>query len=254
MLLSAIGLSAVSFGQSSLAEQIAPFLAKGTDGKNYDNKLLLGKKPVFLFYVTGGVGPETPGALRDMKRLSRELQPKARLVGVCGDYSGAVELVRKNRIPFLVVVESGVSNRLIRPLLDKYGDTTEFWSELIIPPGKVVHVWHGYNRNSLRELGRELRKYSGYAPKIDLSRYPVKLIVGTSVIIGSERPKALERKAQISGLAMGANSQCCLPAARKAARLTTHPTRENQKPNSEIQGDVPSQPNTPDIAQSRTII
>lgn len=166
---------------------IPPFVALGSDGRTYDNQKLLAPTPILLVYFTSSIGPETEKGIADMIRLSKELKPKVRVVGIMGGiYAGVPAFVKKRHIPFLVVCDSTMTTKfpLFKTVLSKDWDATEFTSALIVSPGKVLQVWKGYSRHTVNEMVRILRKSAGMHLKIRTSWLPAKLTVGGTDMYG----------------------------------------------------------------------
>jgi len=165
---------------------------RGSDGRAYNLQSLTAGRPVFLVNFSDWA---KPSAFADMNRLSRMLAGKVRVVGVV--YSSPREipkLVKKHHVRFLLVGgtvdEPGSEVLLIRQFgVGPDGRTVYVLaSALVLPDGRMTHVWSGYNRSTLRQMEIDLRKSTGIRLSLDLSRFPRKLRVGDHTMYGSPGP------------------------------------------------------------------
>lgn len=184
-----IGVVQLAGAQHEVAgKSLGKFKVKASDGKTYTNETLFAGKPVLLVYLTPIQSELTNQGLRDWSRLSKELSPYIRVVGILGT-DAAKSYVKEHRVPFLVVHDvSETKYPLFRAVLDARWDTAEFWNTLILPSGKPVHLWRGYSRYSVAELLNDIEAHTGTRPRVNLGRYPKQTAAGTTVMYGSGGP------------------------------------------------------------------
>ncbi|RYG46774.1 hypothetical protein EON79_09230 [bacterium] len=156
------------------------FSVLGSDGRHHNLKTLTARGPVLLVNLAL---EELPLGVTDLNRLERMMKGKVRVVGlVNGGQAGMRTAIERHGVRFLLLDDVG---SIVRDHLPSDNGQRFYLSNgLLLPNGRITHVWSGYDRWTLGRMQADLLKHTKIRLNLELARFPKRLQLGSGGFTG----------------------------------------------------------------------